>query len=352
LRSSRISMSKWTALCRLASFFLLADVTPSAAQRATVKVGIVRSITDVGVLIAADRGYFEKENISVEIIPFSSAAQMIAPLASGELSVGGGGPSAALYNAAARGIDIRMVADKTSTPPGYPQAFLLVRKDLVESGKYKGYPDLKGMRIGGTAPGASSTPTLYKLLALGGLTVKDVERVYLSFPQQAVALQNKAIDAGLTAEPSATLAVRNGSAARIVGDDVLYPNHQAAVILYSGQFAKNADVATRFMKAYLRGVRDFNDALKGNQLAGPKGDEVIAVLAQRTNLKDRAVYRDLIFNACDPDGAMNIASLNEDLESFRREGFIKGSIQAEQVVDMSFANAAVKELGPYYKPAR
>lgn len=342
-------MLKWTLPIWLLCSALPATVAAQPADKTLVKVGIVGSVTDVGVLVADDKGYFADEGISVQIIPFNSAAQMIAPLASGELDVGGGGPSAALYNAVDRGIDIRMVADKTSTPPGYPQAFLVVRKDLVESGKYRAYSDLRGMRIAGTAPGASSTPTLYKLLALGGLTVKDVNRVFLSFPQQAVALQNGAIDAALSAEPSTTLAVQNGSAIRIVGDDVIYPHHQAAVILYSGTFAKKTDLATRFMKGYLRGVRDYNSALKGNQFDGPMGDAVISILTKRTHLKDPAIYRRLILHACSPDGTMNLASLTEDLTSFKNEGFVKGAVHAEQATDMSFALAARKELGPYQR---
>ncbi|WP_281032743.1 hypothetical protein [Phyllobacterium bourgognense] len=40
----------------------------------------------------------------------------------------------------ARGIGIKVVADKGSTPPGYGYQPLLVRKDPVESGKYKSLP--------------------------------------------------------------------------------------------------------------------------------------------------------------------------------------------------------------------
>jgi NitT/TauT family transport system substrate-binding protein len=42
-----------------------------------------------------------------------------------------------------------------------------------------------------------------------------------------------------------------------MGDDEIYRNHQLAVVLYSGQFAKSRpDAARRFMRAYLRAARD------------------------------------------------------------------------------------------------
>ena len=313
-----------------------------------VNVGFANSATDIGLFIAHKRGYFAREGIEANFISFDSAARMIAPFASGELDVGGGGPSAGLYNAIARGIDIRIVADKNSTPPGRPGQYLLVRKDLIDSGRYKALADLRGMRIAGTAPGGSATTTLYKLLELAKLRISDVERVYLGFPQQAVALENKAIDAALPSEPSASIAVEKGAAVKVMGDDEMYPYHQIAVILYSGHFAKGRpDVARRFMRAYLRGLRDYNDALTDGRLTGPAGEAAIAILTEFGPIKDPKIYRGISMHAAHPDGALNVPSLAEDLEIFRAEGLIEGKVSVDQAVDLSFRDMAERELGPY-----
>src|SRR5438477_1898383 len=234
----------------------------SAADLVNVRVGIVNASSDVGFFIADKKGYFREEGISVSFTEFDSGARMVAPLGTGQLDVGAGSVSAGLYNAVARGIDIKIVADKGSTPPGYGFQPLLVRKDLVDSGRYKTLKDLKGMKIAGSAPGSASTSTLNEALKQGGLKYADVERVFMGFPQHVLALQNKAVDAAMTTEPSATRAVQSGAAVRVMGDDQIYPNHQLAVVLYSGEFAARTDVARRFMRAYLKGVRDYNDALK------------------------------------------------------------------------------------------
>ena len=73
---------------------------------------------------------------------------MIAPLGVGDLDVGGGGPSAGLYNAAERKVNVKVVADKGSMPPGYGYFSMLVRKDLVTSGKVKTIADFKGLKVG------------------------------------------------------------------------------------------------------------------------------------------------------------------------------------------------------------
>ena len=329
---------------------LLAGATTfaAAADKVAVRVGIVNASSDIGFFIADRKGYFRDEDLEVTLTPFDSAAKMIAPLGAGQLDVGGGSPSAALYNAVGRGIDIKIVADKGSTPPGYGFQPLLVRKDLVDNGRYKTLKDLKGMKIAGSAPGSASTSTLNEALKKAGLRTADVDRLFLGFPQHVAALQNKAVDAALTTEPSATRAVQSGAAVRVMGDDVIYPNHQLSVVLYSGGFATSrADVGRRFMRAYLRGIRDYNDALKDGKIAGPNAEEVIATLAHYAHSDDVALYRNITPHGTNPDGKLNVASLKTDLQFYKDEGTVTGPVTVEQAVDTSFIEAAVKQLGPY-----
>ena len=319
-----------------------------AAEPVVVRIGVVNASSDVGFFIADKKGYFKQEGLAVTFTPFNSAAKMVAPLGAGQLDVGGGSPSAGLYNAIERGIDIKIVADKGSTPPGYGFQPLLVRKDLVDSGRYKTLKDLKGMKIAGSAPGSASTSTLNEALKKAGLKYADVERVFMAFPQHVMALQNKAVDAAMTTEPSATLAVQSGAAVRIMGDDSYYPNHQLAVVLYAGDFIKNnPDAAKRFMRAYLRAIRDYNDALKDGKIAGPNAQEVIAILTEYTHIKDPAVYRAITPHGCNPDGRVHEPSLKNDLQFFRDEGQVTGKVSIDKVLDNSFVDAALKELGPY-----
>jgi NitT/TauT family transport system substrate-binding protein len=67
-----------------------------------------------------------------------------------------------------------------------------------------------------------------------------------------------------------------------------YPNQQAAVVCYGAQFVtKLAEAGRGFMKAYLQGVRDYNDALKDGRIAGPNAEEVIDAIARYSVTKDR-----------------------------------------------------------------
>ena len=326
-------------------------MTVGAAEPDTVLVGAVSSASDAPFLIADRKGYFKEEGIKVTFQIFASGATMIAPIGAGQLDVGGGAPAAGLYNAIARGINLRIVADRGTDSPGYGFDPIVVRKDLVTSGKYKKIADLKGMRVAESAKGSTTTPELVRLLAKGGLQYDDVQHVFLAFPEQVAALKNGSIDATVALEPWATLAEKEGVGVRVLPDDQFYPNQQLATVFYGQQFIeKRPDVARRFMRAYIKGARFYHDALKNGHLAGPTSGEVIAILADVLKL-DPSILRAMTPGDINPNGRVNAKSLIDDYETFRKLGLVTAEISMDKVIDNHFADEAAKSLGKY-KQAR
>jgi NitT/TauT family transport system substrate-binding protein len=323
---------------------------PSFAQtNASVKVASAGIASDIGFFIADRKGYFRAEGLDVSLTTLANSPQMIGPLGMGQLDVGAGTVAAGLYNAVAQGIAIRAVADKGSMRPGYGFSGLLVRKDLVESGRFKSFRDLKGMTIAVGTFGSANASAVNEALKRGGLTWDDAHMVALTFPQHLAAYANKAIDASMTNEPTASEAVKEGLAVRIAGNDEIYPDQQTAVVLYSEAFTRQRpQLALKFMRAYIKAVREYNDALKDGRIAGPNADEVLAILTAYTFIKDAQVHRTISPAAIDPDGRMNERGLANDLAFFKERKLIQDpAISVERIVDPSYAAAAVKELGPY-----
>jgi NitT/TauT family transport system substrate-binding protein len=334
----------------LLALVLLAAAPSRAAEPVAVNVGITNVIADVGLFVADKRGYFAAENLKVRFVSFDAAARMIASLASGDLEVGGGGISAGLFNAVARGLGVKIVADKSTAAPGLATGALVVRKDLIDTGRYTSPRDLKGWKLAVPAPGTGTATALDRFLSAAGLAIKDVDLTYLSFPQMVTALQNGGIDAAFLAEPSLTAVEASGAAVRIVRDDEMFPNHQIAVTLYSGRFiASDRDASVRFMRAFLRGTRDYVDAVKDGKLAGPGAEAIISVLTEYSLIKDPAIYRRIGVHACDPDGRLNPGSLEADLAFFSRQGLIQGKVDVASAIDTSIAEDAVRDLGPYVR---
>jgi NitT/TauT family transport system substrate-binding protein len=313
-----------------------------------VRVGILTSTTDTPLFIADKKGYFRDEGLSVSFVTFDSGANMIAPLGTGQLDVGGGALSVGLYNAVARGVDVRVVADLGSDPPGYGLAPLLVRSDLVKSGRYKTYADLKGLTVAGNSPQSSGAAMMNVLLKKAGLTPADIKVAYLAYPEQVVALKNGSVDAALSLEPFATEAVENGAAVRIAGDDEFYPNQEISVIMYGGGFVKNhRDLGVKFMRAYLKAVRYYNGALAHGKLAGPNADDVVKILLASMPIKDPAIFRSVTPSGDNPNGHVYLDSMRQDFAYFKAQGIITGNVKPEDIVDDSFVSEVLKTIGPY-----
>ena len=314
----------------------------------TIKIGVVNSASDVVYYLANKKGYFAAEGIEPEFVSFISGTQMIAPLGTGELDVGGGGPNAGLYNAAGRRIEVKIVGDKGSMPPGYGYFSFVVRKDLITSGRVKTTADLKGLKVGDTSKQGSGDVTMVELLKKGGLKFDDIDPYYMGAPQLAAAMQSGALDAALIQEPNVSLAVSQGWADLFAKGDEIYPNQQLAVTFYSEKLAtKQRDLAQRFMNAYVRAARFYNGALKDGRLAGPNASEVIDLLIANTSLKDRKAYQTMIPNGLNPDGCANAEGLRRDFELYASMGWSDSKVDPDSLVDSSFCKAAVAKLGPY-----
>ena len=139
--------------CAAALVGWLASPLAAQADGDVLKVGVIGTVSDAPFFIAEKKGYFRDEGLSVDFTFFDSAAKMIAPLGIGELDIGGGATSAALYNAAGRAVNIRIVADKARNSKGFGFQSLVVRKDLQD--KIKSFVDLKGRKVAISAAGNS-----------------------------------------------------------------------------------------------------------------------------------------------------------------------------------------------------
>ena len=324
---------------------------PAAAQ--SLKIGVAGTSSDAPYFIADKKGYFKDEGLTVEFIRFDSAAKAIPSLASGELQIAGGATSAGLYNAMKRGIDIKIVADKARNSKGYGFSSILVRKELYDSGKVRNLKDFKGLKVAISAPGNSEAACVDYALKQSGLSWSDIKPVYLGFAQHTAAFQNGAIDASLTTEPARSNILKMGGAVDLARIDEVYPEFQTAVTFFSESFiSKQREIAKKAMRALIRGMRFYNDALKDGKLAGPTADEVVDILVEYSFIKDPVIHRSITSHAINPDGDVDMTSLKNSWQFFKDMNQIDGSVTVEDVTDMSFAKEAAASLGKYVRKSQ
>ena len=326
---------------------------PSAAQPAPpaalqkVRYGELGIRGDVGVYVGMDEGYFAEEGIEVELVTFDSAANMVAPLATNQIDVGAGAPSAGLYNALRGGVNVRIVAGRghsDPTPPGFPVSIYVVRKALVDSGQVKGIADLKGLRFAQPARGISPEIDLHLFLQQGGLTAADLDTTFMGFPDMVSAYANDNLDFSFIVEPFATIALNQGTVSVLGYDYQVNPYYQVAVMLYSPEFSKS-DLAGKFMAAHLRGARVYNDGVRKNDAVAR--EKSVNALVAHTPVKNRALYDQMTAAGLDPDGKLDLPSFERQQDWFLNSGAQQARVDLSQFIDLQHVEAAVRQLGPY-----
>ena len=337
------------ALTGLAALTGTLAALPARAQSLEiVNMGKLIGLTDAAFYIADKKGYFREQNLDVKWTTFPQSQAMVAPLAQGQLDGMGASVSAGIYNAIGAGIPIKIVGDRGIDYAPYGALPLVVRTELIKSGRFKKLADLKGLRFAEPGKGSANLPIVYKFLQKGGLKYDDVEHVFLPFPDQVAGMRNGNIDASTMIEPFAAAICNDGTATRVMGDFEAYPNHQISALMFSSNFVtKRTDVARRFMTGYVRGLRTYHDALKNGRLAGPAADEVIAILQDQIKLPDPSIWKSVVPSSVQTNGRVDVPSLQFDYDVFKELGLIQTPVSVPNSIDLQFADYANRQLGPY-----
>jgi NitT/TauT family transport system substrate-binding protein len=318
----------YAVVCVLA-IVLVSSLPVDAAD--TVKLGDLPAISNAGIYIAIEKGYFQERGVTVEIERFASAGKMIAPLATGQIDVAVGSPSAGLFNSIAGGLDFKIVADKGQVRPGYNFTPLIVRKDLVDSGRVKTLKDLKGMKIANGAKGINLDYFLARMMAHAGLDYDAVDVVYMSYPDGVKALASKAVDAAFAPEPWGAQAEHQKIGVRhfLTEQVPSIATFQVAVVMYGGKFIKERPkVARAFLQAYVRGVKVYNDK-------GLKDPEVAGFLSKHLKLPVETIQATYPVYL-EPSGKPRVQDLAAFQDWFHRMGWVKEKLPMDRVVDLSF----------------
>ncbi|MCX7781827.1 MAG: ABC transporter substrate-binding protein [Negativicutes bacterium] len=320
------------------------DLAP-LPQETVVKVGMKQVVSDAGILIGMAKGYYKDLGIKIESVQFNSGQEMINQLASGQLDVAAAVTTSGLMNAMSRDIPVKIVADKGVNVPGKGYYRLVIRKDLVN--EIKDYKDLRGRKIAVVGTASMDEIYLVRCLQKGGLTLKDIdEQVIRAFPDMLVALSNKSIDAAMVIEPFVTQGIAKGIIDPWKDPQDYDPDAQIAILVYGTSMTKRPDVANRFMTAYLKSMRDYNDAFFKNV----DKKEIIDVLTKYSVVKDTALYETMYPVGLNPDGYVRVKGIKADLDWYKANNLLKSpDIKVEDTVDNQYVDFAIKILGKYGK---
>ncbi len=307
------------------------------AKATPVSLGMLRLTSSAPLFIALEKGYFAEEGLKIEPQWFDAAHPIAVATASSKIDVGATGITASLFNMAASGQKLAIVADKGREQKGFPSSALLVTTDNYNNG-IQDLAALKGKRIGITQKGSTFHYMLGRLLESQGLSLDDVQLVPLNkLSAVMAALESKQIDAAILNEPNITKVEKAGYGKTIVqvGDVIPY---QTSAIFYSPEFGKNEAAGIRFMKAYSKACNYYYDAVidKKDQ---KKFDEVIGIIAKYVNAPVEDIKLGLPY--IDRDGKLLSSDITTQINWYTANGLLNGTLAADQIVNNQFLEKAL-----------
>jgi NitT/TauT family transport system substrate-binding protein len=323
-------------------------LAPTATDAQTkVKVGVLKLTSSAPIFVGVEKGFFKEFGVEPELVYFQAAAPIATALAAGQVEVGATGLTSALYNIVLQGEKLWIVADKGREWPGFPLVGILVQKELWDAGKVRSIRDLKGRSIGVTQLGSTFHFQIGNILEKEGLALSDVRIVPLqAMPATMEALKGKQVDAILVAQPfpGAAEAAGFGKVLAWAGD--LYP-WQIAAIFYSKGFAADRARAVAFMKGYAKASRYYFDAAlvqkDGKVVPGAAYEEVVEITARYTGAKPEVIRLGLPYQ--DRNGRLYVPDIEKQIAWWVKHGFMKEALPVKDVVDSSFLEDALKQLG-------
>src|SRR5262245_27541521 len=285
-----------------AALALAAGAQAQAPERKDIKLGVggAPALYYLPLAVTERLGYFKEQGLNVEVNDFKGGSQSLTALVGGSADVVTGAYEHTI-RMQVKGQDILAVIELGR----YPGIALAVKKD--RAGKIKTVADLKGAKIGVTAPGSSTNMIVWYLMAKAGLKPDDAAFVGVGTgPSAIAAIQRGEIDAISNIDPVIAKLQSTGDIEVLEetrttdGTTRVFGGPMSAAVLYMRRDFMNANPNT--VQAL---VNAFYKGLKWLEKATP--EEIAAAVPEQYWLGDKALYT---------------AAVKANLQVYSRDGIV------------------------------
>lgn len=316
---------KYLALATIAAAAFATGVNAAEPEKKEVTLGVGGQalLYYLPLTIADKKGYFKEQGINVTINDFKGGSQSLQALVGGSVDVVTGAYEHTI-RMQTKGQDIRALIELGR----FPAMVLAVKKS--HEGKIKKAGDLKGMKIGVTAPGSSTNNFINYLLAKDGVKPDEVSIIGVGTgPTVVAAIKRGEIDAVVNLEPVISALTRDkdiyilADSRTEAGTKAIFGGTNPAAVLYAKQefIEKNPNTAQALVTGLYKALKFIEKA---------KPEEIAATVPEEFYLGDKALY---------------IEAVKNSLQSYSRDGVIsEGGMKAAMELlsfDKEIANAKV-----------
>jgi NitT/TauT family transport system substrate-binding protein len=325
--------------------FTAAAVNAQALEkkRITLAVGGKTLIYYLPLTIAERKGYFKAEGLDVEIVDFPGGAKALQAMVGGSADVVSGAYEHTI-NMHAKGQPIVAIALQGR----YNGIVFAVSK--AKAAQYKSAQDIKGLKVGVTAPGSSTHMAVQNLAVKAGLQPDDFAAIGVGASAGAVAAMKRGgIDAISNLDPVITKLETDGDIVVKVDTrtakgmkEVYGGAYHAGCIYAPADWVKaNPNTAQAVVTAMVRAVVWLRSA---------SVDDIIATVPREFYGTDLALYRGSLMKnkeGFSPDGRFSMEgaqNVHKVLNQFVPE-VQKAKIDLARTFDNTFAERALKKYG-------
>jgi NitT/TauT family transport system substrate-binding protein len=252
-------------------------------KQVTLGVGGKTALYYLPLTICERLGYFKEQGLDVTINDFRGGAQSLQALVGGSVDVVTGAYEHTI-RMQAKGQDIRALIELGR----FPGIVVGVRKE--KAADYRSAADLKGTKIGVSAPGSSTNFFVMYLMAKAGL--KPIDAAYIGVgigPSAVAAIKRGEIDALSNLDP-VMIKLEQGGDIKIVADSrteegtrAIFGGSNPAAVLYAKR-----DFIERNPNTVQALVNAFYKTLKWLEKATPA--QIAATVPEEYFLGDKALY--------------------------------------------------------------
>lgn len=330
----------------LAAASLLLALAGSAQANEKVAVGVLRFVSSGPLYLAVERGYLAAEGIDIDLRFFEAAQPIAVAVASGDLQFGLTGITAGSLNLAGKG-GVKIIASQGAEKKGFAGNMLVVSNEAFAKG-LTGPEKLPGANVAITQVGSTFHYQLGQIADAKGFDLAKITMKPLqSIPNMVAAVKTNQVEASILPPHIAGPMAARGEI------KILAPLSDIADYQYGALFAspkliaENRALALKFVRAYQRGLKDYNDALMRVDASGKRvTDEAATTAAEQIG---KYVYpsdppaeaaKKVISSAvyCDPTGKLDMANVEKQIAWYKKEKLVDASVDATRFVDLSLAN--------------
>jgi ABC-type nitrate/sulfonate/bicarbonate transport system substrate-binding protein len=303
-----------------------------APERTRLRVFVQPFLSSAPLLLAEAEGYYAEQNLEVEFVRLNDAAAAIPMLLNGTIDVLPGGPSPGVLNAMARGLPVRAVANKGYyRRGGCSRGGIVIRKDLLAATGRAGQPRIRRISIDRQP---QMQYTVERMLASKGYRLRDLEVLYIPHLPEMEALADGSLDAALSGDPWLTPTLERGIAELWIRFEDVLPDTEFSFLYFGPSLLEgNPDAGRRFLVAYLRAVRQFEEG---------KTQRNLEILARVTEENAEALPR-MCWPAFHTEG-VNLAGVMDFQAWAIERKFIDRAATIEEFWEPSFLESANQVL--------